>query len=70
MKKASSLDWIYSTDSSCYAMYQGLKIDTGDPKISACLKWSWGVFIGVAYQGKDILFRFTIEYSALRDFGP
>ncbi len=23
-----------------------------------------------AYQGKDIVFRFIIEYSSLRDFGP
>jgi hypothetical protein len=29
-----------------------------------------GVF-GLAYQGKDIIvFRFIIEYSSLRDFGP
>jgi hypothetical protein len=27
-------------------------------------------FIGFAYQGKDIVFRFIIEYSSLRDFGP
>ncbi len=27
-------------------------------------------FVGLAYQGKDILFRFIIEYSNLRDFGP
>jgi hypothetical protein len=27
-------------------------------------------FIGLAYcQGKDIVFRFIIEYSSLRDFG-
>jgi uncharacterized protein (DUF1684 family) len=25
-------------------------------------------FIGLAYQGKDIEFRFIIEYSNLRDF--
>jgi hypothetical protein len=36
----------------------------------------WGLhrlevaFIGLAYQGKDIVFRFIIEYSSLRDFGP
>jgi len=29
-----------------------------------------GSFIGLAYQGKDIVFRFIIEYSSLRDFGP
>jgi hypothetical protein len=28
------------------------------------------VFIDLAYQGKDIVFRFIIEYSSLRDFGP
>jgi hypothetical protein len=27
-------------------------------------------FIGLAYQGKDIVFRFVIEYSSLMDFGP
>jgi len=26
------------------------------------------VFIGLAYQGKDIVFRFIIEYSSLMDF--
>ncbi len=29
-----------------------------------------GLFIGLAYQGKDIVFSFIIEYSSLRDFGP
>jgi hypothetical protein len=27
-------------------------------------------FIGLAYQAKDIVLRFIIEYSSLRDFGP
>ncbi len=27
-------------------------------------------FVGLAYQGKDIVFRFIIECSSLRDFGP
>jgi hypothetical protein len=27
-------------------------------------------FIGLACQGKDIVFRFIIEHSSLRDFGP
>jgi hypothetical protein len=27
-------------------------------------------FVGLAYQGKNIVFRFIIEYSSLRDFGP
>jgi hypothetical protein len=29
-----------------------------------------GVFIGLALVGKDIVFRFIIEYSSLIDFGP
>jgi hypothetical protein len=27
-------------------------------------------FVGFAYQGKDIVFRFIIEYSSLSGFGP
>jgi hypothetical protein len=27
-------------------------------------------FVGLAYQGNHIVFRFIIEYSSLRDFGP
>jgi hypothetical protein len=26
--------------------------------------------VGLAYQGKDIVLKFIIEYSSLRDFGP
>ncbi len=26
--------------------------------------------IGLAYQGKDIVFQFITEYSSLTDFGP
>ncbi len=28
------------------------------------------LFVRLVYQGKDIVFRFIIEYSSLRDFGP
>jgi hypothetical protein len=31
---------------------------------------SYCIFIVLAYQGKDIVFRFIIEYTSLRDFGP
>jgi hypothetical protein len=27
-------------------------------------------FLGIAYQGKDIVFRFIIKYSSLRDLDP
>jgi hypothetical protein len=26
--------------------------------------------VGFAYQGKDIVFRFIVEYGSLMDFGP
>jgi hypothetical protein len=35
--------------------------------LDTCLKVK---FIGLAYQGKIIVFRFILEYSSLRDFGP
>ncbi len=28
------------------------------------------VFVGLAYQGKNMVLRLIIEYSSLRDFGP
>jgi hypothetical protein len=28
----------------------------------------WFIGIGLAYQGKDIVFRFIIEYSSLMDY--
>jgi hypothetical protein len=31
---------------------------------------SYCIFIGLPYQGKDIVFRFIIEYTSLTDFGP
>jgi hypothetical protein len=33
-------------------------------------KWRKMSVFGLAYQGKDIVFRFIIEYSSLMDFGP
>jgi len=35
------------------------------------LLFQWvSVLLAFAYQGKDIVFKFIIEYSSLRDFGP
>jgi hypothetical protein len=31
--------------------------------------WRAPIFVGLGYQGKDIVFRFIIEYSSLMDFG-
>jgi hypothetical protein len=28
-----------------------------------------GVFVGLAYQGKDMVYKFIIEYGSFRDFG-
>jgi hypothetical protein len=41
------------------------------PELSICpLRFSSGLFVGLAYEGKDIVFGFIIEYSRLRDFEP
>jgi hypothetical protein len=36
---------------------------------SLCCFYFFHVFVGLAYQGKDIVRTFIIEYSSLRDFG-
>ncbi len=38
--------------------------------LAQCATLTWTMFVGLAYQGKDIVIRFIIEYSSLRDFGP
>jgi hypothetical protein len=40
------------------------------PKKNTKLHWDQNMafVVGLAYQGKDIIFRFIIEYSSLRDF--
>jgi hypothetical protein len=39
--------------------------------LQECLGTILTPFIGLAYQGKDIVFRFILEYSSsLWDFGP
>jgi hypothetical protein len=42
---------------------------TPSPLLQIMLSAKRGNFIGLTYQGKDIVFRFIIEYSSLRDFG-
>jgi hypothetical protein len=45
----------------------------GEPKVGGWIalhpKWDWFIQAGLAYQGKDFVFRFIIEYRNLRDFG-
>jgi hypothetical protein len=48
----------------CKYMFQGVVLQ------GAKIKTLHFVFVGLAYQCKDIMFRFIIEYSRLRDFGP
>jgi hypothetical protein len=45
------------------------KIAFYSPKTNCLAHFSTN-FVGLAYQGKDIVYRFIIEYSSLRDFGP
>ncbi len=42
-----------------------------EPQTLACVGLTprLEIFVGLAYQGKDIVFRFIIEYNSLRDFG-
>jgi hypothetical protein len=43
---------------------------TGSPKKEPTYPSASLFFVGFAYQGNDIVLRFIIEYSSLRDFGP
>jgi hypothetical protein len=55
-------------------MQTGEKQSDGVHKVGRGIIWENIIiiilFIGLAYQGKNIVFRFVIEYSSLRDFGP
>jgi hypothetical protein len=42
----------------------------GRKKESKSIALCFFFVFGLAYQGNDIVFRFIIEYSSLRDFGP
>jgi len=53
-----------STPSAQQKFTQGSALHDKGPKMLP------KAFVGLAYQGKDIVFRFIIEYSSLRDFGP
>jgi hypothetical protein len=54
-------------------MQTGEKQSDGVHKVGRGIIWENIIiilFIGLAYQGKNIVFRFVIEYNSLRDFGP
>ncbi len=53
-----------STPSAQQKFTQGSALHDKGPKMLP------KAFVGFAYQGKDIVFRFIIECSNLRDFGP
>jgi len=38
--------------------------------LCVALSFNPTLFIGLGYQGKDIVFRYITKYSSLRDFGP
>ncbi len=48
------------------------KVMAHEPQTLACVGATprLEIFVGLDYQGKDIVFRFIIAYSSLRDFGP
>jgi hypothetical protein len=49
-------------------LYLGLKIFLFFSGQWDCWIW-WSEFVGLALVGKDIVFRFIIEYSSVMDFG-
>jgi hypothetical protein len=55
---------------SSYKRPQQIEQENSIPKRKNTLKWLELAFVGLAYRGKDIVFRFIIEYCSLRDFGP
>ncbi len=71
------LFWMYTIQSFIYYcsvwekgnwILEVISIHTATNKQSALLKLLLESG-GLAYQGKDIVFRFIIEYISLRDFG-
>jgi hypothetical protein len=52
-----------------YKSLQQIEQENSIPKRKNTLKWLELAFVSLAYQGKDIVFRFIIEYCSLRDFG-
>jgi hypothetical protein len=79
----SPLAWILAEEEDfltwlgIYVLHNLLLLFTGfqasdwpSPHLSQCINSPSFSFVGFAYQGKDIVFRFIVEYSSLRDFGP
>ncbi len=62
--KSLNLQNTYSSLTSCQIQSQAWNVPIAKATTTAMS------FIGFAYQGKDIVFRFIIEYNSLRDFGP
>jgi hypothetical protein len=57
------------TEKDMFIQQQLVYCFTSCAGISVCLTVHI-LFVGLAYWGKDIVFRFIIEYSSFRDFGP
>jgi hypothetical protein len=49
---------------------ESLREHANDEKRTTKCNIIYRAFVGLAYQGTDIVFRFIIGYSSLRDFGP
>jgi hypothetical protein len=56
------------TEKDMFIQQQFIYCFTNCAGISVCLTVHI-LFVGLAYPGNDIVFRFIIEYSSLRDFG-
>jgi hypothetical protein len=73
--------WIFPKLKGCsYWMERCPKPKPIERILSPSGNWNWTcykiptcimiIFVGLAYQGKDIVFGFVIGYSSLMDFGP
>jgi hypothetical protein len=68
--------WIYEKKNSNFflkgivILYINRVFEFLIPRLRKPHVWMATTFVGLALVGKEIVFRFIIEYSSLRDFGP
>jgi hypothetical protein len=80
LKVASSSYWCWFTWNSTLRFIISRVLELGKVtrhlhikktlKVASSFLVVYRTLVGLAYQGKDIVFRFIIRYSSLRDFGP
>jgi hypothetical protein len=67
-----ALNW-QKSDQDCIVQWHNSEngfVPNGSIKPHGVLLTDGASFVGFAYQGKDMVFRFIVECSSLRDFSP